>query len=171
MASSNKLLKEGDVFKNSAVFKPVPQHPGRLEAYLQPFLLLMPEKGEGLQNRCFTSQKQSAGASATQRDPIQGLKSITPQRKTNCRGKVSLEGIVLCLLLSQIALSSLQHKLLSHILIILKSAVANISCSCLAQSSTLIPCSDQHLWASSIQVLFARNNSQNKNCSDIPTSC
>lgn len=63
------LLGTGHVFGNCAVFKPLPQHTGRLEAHLQPVLLRKPEKGESdcKTRMCFTSQKQPAGASPMQR--------------------------------------------------------------------------------------------------------
>lgn len=64
-----RLLRAGHMHRNCGVFKPLPQHPGRLEAHLQLVLLLKPEKGESNCKTCmcFTSQKQPAGASPMQR--------------------------------------------------------------------------------------------------------
>jgi len=103
---------------------------------------------------------------------LQGLKSITSQRKTpKSGGKVPLDQAAAVFLLKQGALSRLRHGLLTLGPIFLKPPDAKTSFSCLAQSSTLILCSGQHpLGTFSPSTLHVRANSQNKNCSNFPTS-
>lgn len=77
------LLRAGHIFRNCAVFKPLPQNTARLEAHLQPFFLLQPEKGEPDCKTCMFHFSRTVSWCLTYAEILlQGLKSITPQRKT-----------------------------------------------------------------------------------------
>lgn len=106
------------------------------------------------------------------RDPPPGIKEHHPSEKdSKSRGKVPLDWAAAAFLLKQGAFSRLSHGLLTHGLIFLKPTGAKTTFSLLAQSSTPIPCSDQHpVGTFSPSTLHVRGNSQNKNCSNFPTS-